>query len=292
VVIHAEAASFQPLESLEAALRRGRNADGGWGYYAGKSSRLEPTCWALLALGDADPQVLRNWPVHDGLLLERAGGEPNYGFHGLGMLALTDRRLEHAAGNGALLAAIQRVKGITLAESNINRQDNSIQGWSWIDGTFSWVEPTAWCLLALKKSRAAFPKQIEPKRIADAEALLADRCCRTGGWNYGNANMLGQELPAYIPTTAAALLSLQDRPSDDAVVRSRGYLLREGTSEKSAVALSLAVAGLRVLRQPTDAVQSALLGQLPTTIALGNQCAQALALYALRKDHHDAALTL
>jgi len=23
------------------------NADGGWGYYDGNSSRIEPTCWAL-----------------------------------------------------------------------------------------------------------------------------------------------------------------------------------------------------------------------------------------------------
>ena len=59
-------------------LVRGRNADGGWGYFAGKASRLEPTCWALLALagrpgapGDAAP--LRAWPARDGLLLERRG---------------------------------------------------------------------------------------------------------------------------------------------------------------------------------------------------------------------------
>ena len=33
------------------------------------------------------------------------------------------------------------------------RQDGSLQAWSWVDGTFSWVEPTAWCLLLLKKWR-------------------------------------------------------------------------------------------------------------------------------------------
>ena len=63
------------MPPLALALREARNLDGGWGYYAGKSSRLEPTCWALLALGgEADVEVLQKWPsTKDGLLLERAG---------------------------------------------------------------------------------------------------------------------------------------------------------------------------------------------------------------------------
>ena len=93
------------VESLEAALRRGRNTDGGWGYYAGKASRLEPTCWALLALADSDPEVLRKWPSVNGLLLERTGGEPNYAFHALGLLTLIGRRAEYTLGNGRLLVA-------------------------------------------------------------------------------------------------------------------------------------------------------------------------------------------
>ena len=36
---------------LRTALLSGRNQDGGWPYYAGKTSRLEPTCAAFLALG-------------------------------------------------------------------------------------------------------------------------------------------------------------------------------------------------------------------------------------------------
>ena len=37
---------------------------------------------------------------------------------------------------------------------------------------------------------------------AKPSALLADRACRGGGWNYGNANVLGQDLHPYVPTTA------------------------------------------------------------------------------------------
>ena len=39
--------------SLSDALLRSRNEDGGWGYYPGKASRIEPTAWAALCLGVA-----------------------------------------------------------------------------------------------------------------------------------------------------------------------------------------------------------------------------------------------
>lgn len=279
-------------DTLGLTLRRGRNADGGWGYYAGKRSRLEPTCWALLALKDADPQVLRNWPVRDGLLLEQVDGGPNYAFHALAMLVLGARQVEHVTGNQALLDGIQRVKGVKLPPSEINRQDNSIQGWSWIADTFSWVEPTAWCLLALKKSRQKAGSVINTQRIADAEALLIDRCCTGGGWNYGNANMLGKELEPYVPTTAIAMLSLQDRATEPAFVRSRDYLNRDAGSEKSSVALSLALIALRQLEQPGDGVVSELRQQLDTTVATGNQFAMALAFYALRAGQDDGAFRI
>jgi hypothetical protein len=280
------------VSELEETLRRGRNSDGGWGYYPGKSSRLEPTCWSLLALKDADSDVLRTWPAADGLLLERAGGEPNYGFHGLGLLAIAARGIEHAAGNAALLTGIQQVKGEPLSESKINRQNNAIQAWSWIRGTFSWVEPTALCLLALKKWTRAAGARVDERRLRDAEALLVDRCCLEGGWNYGNANMLGQELPAYVPTTALALLALQDRRSEPAFTRSAAYLMREAESESSGVALALALLAMRVLGHSSGSVEASLVRQLPTSLSLGSHLAAALGLFALRSDHGYAAITL
>jgi hypothetical protein len=278
------------FSDLRRFLLTSRNSDGGWGYYPGKSSRLEPTCWALLALREADPGILRTWPVDNGLLLERRGGEPNYGFHAVGLLTLLARNLDHQAGAATLLAGIQRVKGVALPESTINRQDNKLQGWSWFPETFSWVEPTAWALLALKKWRKARGVVLDLTRVDQANALLVDRVCTEGGWNYGNSNMLGQDLRPYVPTTAVALLALIDRPSESAVKRSADYLERDATSEPSGVALSLALMALRAFGRSIELVRAALVEQVPTTLAMNNHLAAALTLCALGPDGGDAVV--
>lgn len=275
-------------------LRRGRNGDGGWGYQPGKSSRLEPTAWATLALGFEGAEngdVLRTWPVNGGLLRERPGGAPNYGFHGLALLVLRALDLEHASGSTELLAGIQGVKGIALARPMMGRQDNRLQAWSWTAETFSWVEPTAWCLLALKKWRKV-GAHINPERIDVAERMLINRTCLNGGWNYGNAEMLGQELRAYVPTTAIALLAMQDRGDEPAVTRSLDYLDKNATSERSGTALALALLALRAYERDTAQVMRALIGQVPTTLEFQNNASIALALCAMNPAKADGAFSL
>jgi hypothetical protein len=220
------------MNPVERALRRrlldARNHDGGWGYELGRKSRLEPTCWALLALRSSlsgSDRMLADWPSKGGALVEHREGLANWPFHAL---ALSTRLALGEASAVELLPlakALTEARGRALKSSPAQRQDNSLQGWSWIDETFSWVEPTAWALLALKTCRAkgiAVPGS--DNRIGDGEAILRDRICVTGGWNYGNSNVLGQNLPAYIPTTAIALLALQDRAGEAFVQRSLDYL--------------------------------------------------------------------
>ena len=45
------------MSRLMADLIGGRNADGGWPYYRGKASRLEPTAWSAIALAALAPRV-------------------------------------------------------------------------------------------------------------------------------------------------------------------------------------------------------------------------------------------
>jgi hypothetical protein len=283
-------------DDLTASLLRGRNADGGWGYYPGKASRLEPTALATLALHHSGErpvgESLRQWPLIDGLLVEHSGGQPNYAFHGLAMLVMRSCNIEHRGGNRTLLAALQRAKGIALAPSTHSRQDNSLQGWSWIADTFSWVEPTAWCLLALKTWKLSPGMDVNPARVDEAERLLINRSCASGGWNYGNSNMLGQELNPYVPTTAVALLAMQDRLSDATVQRSVTYLESNAVRETSGLALSLAVLALEACNRNTDAARTALTEQLATTLQLQNNATIALSSYALKGQTLNGAFKL
>jgi len=275
-------------------LLAGRNPDGGWGYARGKGSRLEPTCCAVLALGD--PQIARaalaSWPVRDGLLLERAGGDPNFGFHALALIALGASGLEHSAGNTVLINGLQRAGGLRLAPSTINRQDNHLQGWSWIADTFSWVEPTAWGVLALKRARSLRWSGVDNARLNECQSVLFDRASPTGGWNYGNSNMLGTELHAYVPNTAVALLALQDKADDPAVRRSVAFLEEHSTWESSSYALGLAAIALRAYGRDVGPVLGALERQVPVTCDLNQQLGVALALLAMREENATKAFML
>ena len=282
--------------NLADALCRSRNADGGWGYYAGKASRIEPTCWTALYLsraGKSQPDLAdgaASWLASrqrvDGFLDDLTGGAPNLGFNGLAALSVRSSGPWSGEPAKELLAALSATKG-AAAKNTTARQDNSLQGWSWVEGTFSWIEPTSWCLLALKKWPALLPPRERSARIDEAERLLLDRVCQTGGWNYGNSNVLGQELHAYVPTTALALLALQDRREHPSVQRSLEYLAQRRLSEPSGMALALTSICLRVYRVPAGDVDERLAALAEQHAFFNNLHIAAMALYSLTGQDHD-----
>ena len=88
--------------------------------------------------------------------------------------------------------------------------------------------------------------------------MLADRCCVSGGWNYGNSNVLGKELSPYVPTTAVALLALQDRPALPEVARSLEWLAANWHRERSALALSLTLLAMQAHRVSSETLNAPL----------------------------------
>jgi hypothetical protein len=279
--LHVDAHRSDITSALRATLVASRNADGGWPYYAGKSSRLEPTCAALVGMGAPISDVLavlESWPRRDGLFTDGAG-EINVAFNGLAALTLAPAYDRPVARE--LAAALVRTKGVVIPPSTINRQNNALQGWAWTTDTFSWVESTATCLLGLKRL-ARTPRAADvTARMAEAEALLVDRVCRDGGWNHGNANMLGKDLPAYVPTTALALLALHDRPTVATVKRSVAFLHGHRLAETGALALALARIALGVYGADAGDVDAAMAGEWQRSTFLGNLHATAMALCAL-----------
>jgi hypothetical protein len=266
----------------KSALVAARNPDGGWPYYPGKTSRLEPTAWALLALHASGGRVsidpLLAWPRRDAWLLDRSSGAINVGFNGLAAIVL--QALGAPADILAPLGkALVAMKGRKLPASPANRQDNSLQGWAWTDGTFSWVEPTAWGLIALKRLGRR-GEAAAAARIDEAERLLTDRVCQAGGWNFGNADVLGTPLEPYVSSTALGLLAMADRRSIEAVARSFRYLTTHRLSERSAMALGLSRVALGVYGAAADDVGAAIDEQWKQTAFLDNLHVTALALYA------------
>ena len=296
---------------LRDVLVAGRNTDGGWGYYPGKASRLEPTCWAMLALGSGpapnpapidDARVLRDsaaaWLVRcqrpSGWLVEDPQWPFNIAFNALAAFTLQHYR-DPARDEvlRRLLAAVVSSKGTPAPTAADLRQDNSLQGWSWIDATFSWVEPTCWGLLALKKARGAgISDNAMTARIAEAERLLIDRSCRPGGWNFGNALVMGQDLRPYVPTTALGLLAMQDRRDHDAVVRGLATLETLWHEEISATALGLSLVCLGVYGRPTNPLLARVIDHGAKALAFGNHHGIALAMFALSSSGQPHAFRL
>ena len=242
---------------MSAVLQQARNADGGWAYHSGKRSRIEPTCWALLALsqgGTPNLEPLRQWPRSENWLIDIPGAPPNHAFNAIAALTLLQSASTSAAAE-TIVRLLIASKGMTFGPDSpaVARQDNSLEAWSWVDGTASWVEPTAWSVLVLKQrlARGRYPDAAERVRLG--EEMLSDRACRGGGWNYGNPNVYGKDLMPYVPTTALALLALQNRRDEPAVVRGLQQLQRDVLSERSTVALSLAIICLRAYELPAIA---------------------------------------
>jgi hypothetical protein len=268
--------------TLKESLLAARNPDGGWPYYSGKTSRLEPTAWALLALRTTGERValdpLLAWPRRDGWFLDRSSDVVNVGFNGLLAVVLSALAAPRDLLT-ALATALVATKGQKLPNSPANRQDNSLQGWAWTEGTFSWVEPTAWCLIALKRlGRRA--EATAAARIDEGERLLLDRVCAAGGWNFGNSDILGTKLEPYVSSTALGLLALADRSSTEAVRMSLQYLIANRATERSAMALGLTRIALGRYGSAADDVAVALHDEWHRSVYLGNLQVTALALYA------------
>jgi Prenyltransferase and squalene oxidase repeat len=242
-------------------LAKSQNPDGGWGYFPGKQSALEPTAYALMGLGRA-PQVERvvamagkfiaatqtaqgGWPVNT------TDKEPAPWVTPLVGLTLLSGRGESAETQAAVRSVVSSFgrmpKGwinrigewLGYGSSNV---DTKLGGWSWNPGTAIWVEPTCYAILFLKKANSEKQEESIVSIVAEAESMVYDRMCKSGGWNYGNAQVLGEELRPYPLTTALALIALQDRSSRIENQKSLTYLKQSVASEKSL--LSLCFTGL------------------------------------------------
>jgi hypothetical protein len=103
----------------------------------------------------------------------------------------------------AALWLLKRSGQMAEASAAVVGHNTGLVGWPWIDGTHSWLEPTAWATLAL----SAAGHRGHP-RVEEGLALILDRSIPTGGWNYGNRSVFGRTLRPLPGPTGLALLAL------------------------------------------------------------------------------------
>ena len=214
------------LESRLDFLRNSQNLDGGWGYFTGKQSWLEPTTYAMLALDgtknsearlDSAWKLVRSWQTPEGS--SRPTGQVSGGtWITAHVVTLACVRKVYDDSVRSSVDWMLRVSGAesTLTNRVISqlhiiktKMDFSHKGWPWREGNASWIEPTAHSLVALKKVASQYRGPELQGRVREGEALILSRRCTDGGWNCGNPNTLNFDLPSYPETTGIALLGLQ-----------------------------------------------------------------------------------
>ncbi len=212
-----------PLLDSLAALA---HPDGGWGYAPGQSPQPEPTCLSLLALL---PQRDRFRDAIDrGLRFLETGHAADGSYHPIRPEAVWPTapvlftRAAFGASSGELRPSALRllaIRGETVKDPDAGScQDIDVRlaGWPWGEGNFSWVEPTSWAVLTLR--RLGFGSH---PRVEEGRRLLLDRAFDEGGVNYGNRLVFGKRTEPVPTPTALMLLALQgvDHPRVAAAMR-------------------------------------------------------------------------
>ena len=229
------------------------SADGGWGYRPGLRSSAEPTALGCLALEAWQVAPARWQRGLDTLtqLQDSDGGvrvvadvpERNWAT-GLAVLAWLgagpESQHRFASPVQRAFSWLINARGQPLPEApDVFGHDTSLEGWAWVDGTHSWVEPTAYALLALRA--AGFS---EHPRVREGVQLLLDRTLPDGGWNYGNTRVLGNTLRPFPLTTGIVLTALAGQRRETRIDASLRYLSDALTSLRSPMSIAWTLIGL------------------------------------------------
>lgn len=196
---------------------------------------MEPTCIALLAMAaerekygaviEKGLAVLQQHALGDGLYrLERGRAEAVWPT-ALVLYVQSVFEVNDLGKTAAALLALRGREANSKEAEEVHDIDLKLVGWPWGDGNFSWVEPTAWACLALR--RAGYG---DHPRVEEGLKLLLDRTLPEGGVNYGNRTVFGRPLEPIPTPTSLALLALQGSGDDSRVQKSVEYLCQSASS--------------------------------------------------------------
>ena len=236
-------------------LRQTQNADGGWGYFPGKQSWLEPTFYAAVAL-QGDPaadrawELLKSWQGSDGGWRPAADVQvPGWGTSLCVSLAHSRGEFGEPFKKGVAWLLNVKEVGTALWARMLFRTklfgapDRNIDliGWPWKPGQASWVEPNSHAIVALKQAWMKVPSARLQDRVRMGEAELMDVRCGDGGWNYGSSAALKVALVAFPETTGLALIGLQGHAGLEKSLDLAARMARETVSPLARAWLTIAL---------------------------------------------------
>lgn len=290
------------LDRIITELLQNQNPNGGWGAVRGKRSNTETTSLAVMALqalaGEATADNRKrgiewlvrqqnqnhSWPLNETV---KEGSWTT----ALAITALSDsaEHSERALAAARWLLEQEGSKPGILAEivlwatgkSGVNQLNKDLIGWSWVPSSFSWVEPTSYALIALKKQRARLAGTNVDERIRQADAMIYDRMCNGGGWNYGNSKVLDYALWPYPDITALALIAMQDHANEKANQESLLVLSKIARETGSGFALCWAAICLNLYGRDNSELLKQIDKRFAATAFLGETKSLALAVIAL-----------
>jgi hypothetical protein len=289
------------LDHIITTLLENQNPDGGWGALRAKRSNTESTSLAVMAL-KALPEntaadnrkrgidwLIRHqnqdhsWPLNEAvkegswttaLAITALSDNAEYNER---VLAAARWLLEQEGSKPGILAEI--ILWAT-GQSNVNNVNKDLIGWSWVPNSFSWVEPTSYAMIAVKKLRSRLAGTQVDERIRQADAMIYDRMCDGGGWNYGNSKVLDYALWPYPDVTAIALIALQDHARDQANQESLRVLSKIARETDSGLALCWAAICLNLYGQDNSDFQRQFEKRFAASAFLGETKSLALAIIA------------
>lgn len=260
------------------------------GYHPSEPAAAEPTALAALALlahqreSAARPLVdaLVNLQGFDGsVAIEPAQTSPGWptGLAVMAWRAAQNTSILHVDYASAMDRALEwmlATEGTLPDRVELAGHDTTVHGWPWVAGTYSWVEPTALNLLALKHTRYA-----RHQRAREAVLLLVNRLLASGGCNYGNTVVFGQTLRPHLQATGVCLLALADEEDTTGRIgRSVDYLRRELSEQTATASLCYGLLGLAAQGAFPAGADDWLQAAAQRTLARGGSSYQ-LALLAL-----------
>ena len=251
-------------------LRETQNPDGGWGFRPATSSRVEATCWALLALWEPSQEssedrvrvhrardFLQTTQLGDGSWPAAPGEATGCWVTSLCCLALTaigDQTQRSAIESGLSWVCNdwpsdstpwRRLLARLASQDDVAPINTSYRGWGWTPGTSSWVEPTSFAMMALERAESAEFAGKAKRRRSLGTSLLFDRMCPGGGWNAGNPVVYGAVGEPSVAPTTWSLLALRNAGVRSEITQSLNWLERTIANIRSPGSLALAQICLR-----------------------------------------------